>query len=88
MPSAASKTRSKTRSKENRRCEWELLLLTSFVIPSTAETGRVIHPRATVMVFETVEILLLSKNAPKKAPCVMGSDRVKPAIRLIQNRRF
>jgi hypothetical protein len=44
------------------------LLLTSFVIPSTAETGRVIHPRATVMVFETVEILLLSNKAPKKAP--------------------
>ena len=70
MPSAVSKTRSKTHSKENRRCEWELLLLTSFVIPSTAETGRVIHPRVTVAVFETVEISTPVEERPEESPLV------------------
>ena len=55
MRSAASKTRLKTPSKENRRREWgAFLLLTNSLVRH--ETGTVIYPTGAVMVFETVEI--------------------------------
>ena len=80
MPSAASKTRLKTHSKENRRCEWGAFCSHQLCDPVHRRDGKGHSSEGGMMVFETVEISSSVEERREESPLVSWAAIVAGAI--------